>query len=121
MKSIIRVVSLTIVTLATPAGALLAEAFHFPLGRVALPPPEAVAVALEQDSRSWQLRLRAFSFAQSVRIEDAGFRPEDDWFHLSPGREKVIRLTPQPGAKAAPPSGIVAPLFGEPVPYGEPG
>ena len=111
----------TIATLATAAGELLAEAFHFPLGRAALSAPEAVALALEQDSRSWQLRLRAFSFAQSVRIEDAGFRPEDDWFHLSPGREKVIRLTPQPGAKAAPPSGIVAPLFGEPVPYGEPG
>jgi beta-mannosidase len=110
----------TIATLATPAGELLAEAFHFPLGRVALPPPEAVAVALEQDGRSWQLRLRAFSFAQSVRIEDAHFRPEDDWFHLAPGRDRLIRLTPRPGTNEAAPHGLVAPLFGEPVPYGEP-
>ncbi|MEA2856640.1 MAG: beta-mannosidase [Methylobacteriaceae bacterium] len=110
----------TVATLATPAGELLAEAFHFPLGRAALSAPEAVAVALEQDSRSWQLRLRAFSFAQSVRIEDADFRPEDDWFHLPPGRDKLVRLAPRPGSRAAALRGIVAPLFGEPVPYGEP-
>jgi beta-mannosidase len=110
----------TIATLATPAGELLAEAFHFPLGRAAIAAPEAVAVALEQDGETWHLRLRAFSFAQSVRIEDARFRPEDDWFHLPPGRDKFIRLSPRPGTNAAPPRGIVAPLFGEPVPYGEP-
>jgi beta-mannosidase len=111
----------TIATLATPGGEVLAEAFHFPLGRAALPAPEAVAVALEQDGGNWRLRIRASSFAQSVRIEDAGFRPEDDWFHLSPGRDKLIRLTPRTGTNAAAPRGIVAPLFGEPVPYGEPG
>jgi beta-mannosidase len=110
----------TIATLATPAGELIAEAFHFPLGRVALPRPEAVAVALEQDSRSWQLRLRAFSFAQSVRIEDDAFRPGDDWFHLAPGRDKLVRLISRPNAKATAPGGLVAPLFGEPVPYGQP-
>jgi beta-mannosidase len=110
----------TIATLATPAGELLAEAFHFPVGRAALPPPESLAVALEQDGETWQLRLRAFSFAQSVRIEGGDFRPEADWFHLSPGRDKLIGLTPRPDAMAATPRGIVAPLFGEPVPYGEP-
>jgi beta-mannosidase len=107
-----------IATLTTPAGELLAEAFHFPLGRAAL--PGALAVALEQDGETWQLRLRAFSFAQSVRIEDAGFRPEDDWFHLAPGRDKLIRLSPRPGTNTTAPRGIVAPLFGEPVPYGVP-
>jgi beta-mannosidase len=110
----------TIATLATPAGELLAEAFHFPLGRAAIAVPEAMAVALAQDGETWQLRLRAFSFAQSVRIEDAGFRPEDDWFHLAPGREKLVRLSPRPGTNTAAPRGIVAPLFGEPVPYDEP-
>jgi beta-mannosidase len=110
----------TIATLATPAGEVLAEAFHFPLGRAALSAPGAVAVALEQDGENWRLRLRAFSFAQSVRIEDAGFRPEDDWFHLAPGRDKLVRLTSRPNAKATAPRGIVAPLSGEPVPYGVP-
>jgi beta-mannosidase len=110
----------TIATLATPAGELLAQAFHFPQGRAALPAAGALAVALEQGGETWQLRLRAFSFAQSVRVEDAGFRPEDDWFHLAPGREKLVRLTSRPGTKAARPRGSVAPLFGEPVPYGEP-
>jgi beta-mannosidase len=54
-----------------------------------------------------------------VRVEDAGFRPEDDWFHLQPGREKLVRLTPRAGINAAKPRGMVAPLFGEPAPYGE--
>jgi beta-mannosidase len=110
----------TVATLATPAGELIAEAFHFPLGRAPLPPPEALAVALEREGETWQLRLRAFSFAQSVRIEDKAFRPGDDWFHLAPGRDKLVRLTSRPDAKATAPRGIVAPLFGEPVPYGAP-
>ena len=104
----------TIATLASPAGEVLAQAFHFPLGRAALPPVEAVTVALEKDGRSWQLRLRAPSFTQSVRIEDSGFRPEDDWFHLPPGRDKLIRLRPRAGARAASPRGIIASLFGAP-------
>ena len=111
---------LTIATLATPAGELIAEAFHFPLGRVALAAPDAIAVALEKHGEAWQLRLRASSFAQSVRIEDVGFRPQDDWFHLPPERDRLIRLTPRPGAKEAAPSGFVASLFGTPVPYGDP-
>jgi beta-mannosidase len=110
----------TIATLATPAGELLAEAFHFPLGRAALPPPDTVAVALEHDGENWCLRIRAFAFAQAVRIEDAGFRPADDWFHLAPGREKIVRLTARAHAKAAAPRGLVAPLFGEPVRYAQP-
>jgi beta-mannosidase len=110
----------TIATLATPGGEVLAEAFHFPLGRAALPAAGTLAVALEPDGESWQLRLRGFSFAQSVRIEDADFGPEDDWFHLPPGRDKLVRLTPRPGTNAAAPRGIVAALSGEPVAYGEP-
>jgi beta-mannosidase len=110
----------TVATLAAPAGELIAEAFHFPLGRAALPSTRALAVALEQNGETWQLHLRAFSFAQSVRIEDAGFRPDDDWFHLAAGREKIVRLTARVHAKAAAPRGLVAPLFGEPVPYGQP-
>jgi beta-mannosidase len=110
----------TIATLATPAGELIADASHFPLGRAALPRPDAIAAALEQDGPGWQVRLRASSFAQSVRIEDAGFRPGDDWFHLAPGRDKLVRLDPRPGTDAAAPRGMIAPLFGEPVSYGGP-
>jgi beta-mannosidase len=110
----------TIATLATPAGELLAQAFHFPLGRAAIAAPEAMAVALEREGETWQLRLRAFSFTQSVRIEDDAFRPGDDWFHLAPGRDKLVRLISRPNAKATAPGGLVAPLFGEPVPYGQP-
>lgn len=111
----------TIATLATPAGEPIAEAFHFPLGRAALPPSEPIAVTLEQDGQRRQLRLRASSFAQSVRIEDSCFRPADDWFHLPPGRDKLVRLTRRPDSTATRPHGIVAALFGAPVSYGDPG
>jgi beta-mannosidase len=111
----------TIATLATPAGEVIAEPFHFPLGRAALPPSDPIAVTLEEDGQTRQLRLRASSFAQSVRIEDSCFRPADDWFHLPPGRDKLVRLTRRPDSTATRPHGIVAPLFGAPVSYGEPG
>ncbi|MBV9395163.1 MAG: glycoside hydrolase family 2 protein [Methylobacteriaceae bacterium] len=110
----------TVATLATPAGVVIAEAFHLPIGRAALPPSEPIAVTLEEDGQTPQLRLRASSFAQSVRIEDFGFRPADDWFHLPPERDKVVALTRRPDGTATRPHGIVAPLFGKPVPYGEP-
>ena len=53
-----------------------------------------------------------------VRIEDVGYLAEDDWFHLAPGRERLVRLTPRSDAASTSPSGIVAPLFGDPVAYG---
>jgi beta-mannosidase len=108
----------TIARLHNAAGDLLAEAFHFPLGRAALPPSELIEVHLDRDAAGWLLRLAASRFAQSVRIEDGGYLAEDDWFHLPPGGEKVLRLAPRNGAGPPSPSGIVAPLFGEPVAYG---
>ncbi|HEX3180720.1 MAG TPA: thioesterase family protein [Beijerinckiaceae bacterium] len=83
----------TIATLRAPEGEPIAEAFHFSLGRAALPPPATIAASLERCPGGWRLRLKADSFASSVRIEDPAYRPHDDWFHLAPGREKIVRLT----------------------------
>jgi beta-mannosidase len=93
----------TIATLRAPEGEPIAEAFHFPLGRTALPPPGTIAASLERGPTGWRLRLKADSFAQSVRIEDPAYTPHDNWFHLAPGREKIIRLTPRSEASSAPP------------------
>ncbi|WP_406856370.1 glycoside hydrolase family 2 protein [Alsobacter sp. KACC 23698] len=88
------------------SGAVIAEAFHFPLGRGSARLPVSIAARAEQDGEGWSLVLSADRLAQSVHIVDQGYRPEDDWFHLAPGREKRVRLRPR-SAGQGPPSGRV--------------
>ena len=45
---------------------------------------------------AWHLRVSTHGFAQFLHIEDPCFTAEDDWLHLLPGREAVIRLRPLP-------------------------
>jgi beta-mannosidase len=56
------------------------------------------------DRDGWLLRLKASSVARFVNIVDESFRPSDNWFHLSPLAEKVVRLAPRraDGANAVP-------------------
>jgi beta-mannosidase len=73
-------------------GALVAEAFHFPLGRAKAfyaAEIEAKPVQVESD---WFLDLQTDRFAQSVHIDLPGYRAEDDWFHLAPGAVRRVRL-----------------------------
>jgi beta-mannosidase len=73
-------------------GALVAEAFHFPLGRTKAfhaVEIEAKPVQVESD---WFLDLQTDRFAQSVHIDLPGYRAEDDWFHLAPGAVRRVRL-----------------------------
>lgn len=72
--------------------ALVAEAFHFPQGRVRALHPAAASVALEEGDGGWQLRIVADRLLQSAHIACPGFLPSDNWFHLAPGRERVVRL-----------------------------
>ncbi len=72
--------------------AILAEAFHFPQGRPRALHPAAATVVLEEGDEGWQLRVAADRLLQSAHIACPGFLPSDNWFHLAPGRERVIRL-----------------------------
>ena len=64
------------------------------------------------------LVLETDRVAQSVSVEDAALEPEDNWFHLAPGRAKRIRLTPRPDSEApARPSGLVRALYADAIPY----
>ncbi|HUZ66927.1 MAG TPA: glycoside hydrolase family 2 protein, partial [Beijerinckiaceae bacterium] len=74
------------------SGTLLAEAFHFPLGRGHDRQTLGLEVALHHDPSGWSLTLSARRFAQSVHIDDPAFRGEDDWFHLPPGEPRRVRL-----------------------------
>lgn len=84
------------------SGAVLAEAFHFPLGRGHERHDCGLAAQLEREGDDWSLVLSTRRLAQSVEIVDAGWRPERSWFHLAPGESRRVRLLPRAGTNAGP-------------------
>ena len=104
---------ITIARLTDAEGRYLADAFHFPMSRSAALHDAAIEVSLRREEEGWSLDLSTDRFAQSAHIDVAGYRPEDDGFHLAPAHRRVIRLHPLPGTDAgALPSGEVAHLGG---------
>lgn len=83
----------------TATGVRLAEAFHFPPGRSAGCAMDRADLGLTvrtiRMGEGWALALRSRRLARFVHIEDDAFRAEDEWFHLAPGVERVIRLIPR--------------------------
>lgn len=73
-------------------GAVVAESWHFPLGRKAALFAAEVRAAPFRDARGWGLRLSSDRIAQSVRIEDENATPIDNWLHLTPGEARVVRF-----------------------------
>ena len=74
----------------------LSEAFHFV--RPSVPAPrwdvELTAKARAIGAGRYELTLRSNRFVHSVSLDVAGYLPDDDWFHLPPGRDKIVRFTP---------------------------
>ncbi len=90
---------------------VLAEAFHFPLGRAVALHTSDIEAGLVQDEGGWSLVLGTDRMAQSVSIESPGHRAAEDWFHLCPGVRKTVRLSPLPGTDpTALPSGTIRSL-----------
>ncbi|MBB5277369.1 beta-mannosidase [Rhizobium rosettiformans] len=89
----------TVARLLDTYGAVLSEAFHFPLGRQQAHYSTGIEHAFHRIDGVWWLDLSTDRFAQSVHLDLENFRPEDDWFHLAPGRTKRIRLHPRDGAE----------------------
>ncbi len=103
----------TVAALTDAQGARLAEAFHFPQGRGTARMELGLSASLEaRDGSGWALRLHSQRCAQSVHIEDEQFRAEDEWFHLAPGIERVVRLFAREGSSGAVPDGDVHALNG---------
>ena len=75
---------------------VVSEAFHFV--RPSVPAPrwdvDLKATARQIGPGRYELTLRSNRFLHSVSLDVAGFLPDDDWFHLPPGRDKVVRWTP---------------------------
>ncbi|MEZ2129965.1 MULTISPECIES: glycoside hydrolase family 2 protein [unclassified Sinorhizobium] len=87
---------------------VIADSFHFPLGRSEAFHDAALEAVLSNEGRGWFLDLETDRLAQSVHIDVEGYRPEDDWFHLAPGAIKRIALIPrQDTAPDAVPTGEI--------------
>ncbi|GHO81108.1 beta-mannosidase [Ktedonobacter sp. SOSP1-85] len=81
---------------AQETGQVLGEAFYFPQG---LPNTREHSVGLQAHAHpledgSYELHIKAEQFAQAVAIRANQYLPEDNYFHMRPGSEKIVRLVP---------------------------
>lgn len=93
---------LTVASLLDEQGVLLGSAFHFPIGFPSAThhEPGLTAVAQRRADGTYLLSVRTLRFAQSVCIEVAGFLPEDNHFHLEPGGQRSVILSPRASSQA---------------------
>jgi beta-mannosidase len=67
-------------------GTVIAEAFHFPLRE----PPRMVNANVTTEVDGNLLHIESDRFLYGVHFDAPGFLPDDNWFHLVPGRRKTI-------------------------------
>jgi beta-mannosidase len=91
-------------------GHVIADAFHFPLGRKKALHAANLQVALSETSGSWSLEIGTDRLAQSVHVEVQGYDASENWFHLGPGETRKIDLVPETAMTETPPSGEVLSL-----------
>ena len=91
----------TVARLTVPAtGAVIAEAFYFPLGRTKAFHDAEITASAVLEGEDWFLDLSTDRLAQSVQIDLETYRAEDDWFHLAPGSGRRVRLHRRDGVPA---------------------
>jgi beta-mannosidase len=83
-------------TLLDPSGTAVSEMIHLPVG---LDRPIEADIGLSASARpstgvDWLLTVTTRRFAQYVSVDVPDFLPGDSWFHLAPGRTRLISLTP---------------------------
>jgi beta-mannosidase len=93
----------TVATLLDGAtGIVRAEAFHFPRK---LPSQLDGEIGLEVSARQvegdvWEATLRSRRLAFGVELSVRDFRPDDNYFHVAPGKARTVRLrATSPGAR----------------------
>ena len=78
------------------SNAILAEDFYFPLG-LNLPYQSGSTLHHEAEFKedgSVIFSIQSECFLQSVQISAKGYRPAENYFHLLPGQQKRVMLTP---------------------------
>ncbi|WP_395774632.1 glycosyl hydrolase 2 galactose-binding domain-containing protein [Agrobacterium pusense] len=91
-------------------GQVIADAFHFPLGRKKALHAANLQVAISQNNDIWSLEIGTDRLAQSVHVAAEGYRASENWFHLAPGESRKIGLVPETAGSQTPPSGDVVSL-----------
>lgn len=91
-------------------GQVIADAFHFPLGRKKALHAANLQVAISQNNDIWSLEIGTDRLAQSVHVAAEGYRASENWFHLAPGESRKISLVPETAGSQTPPSGDVVSL-----------
>ncbi|MBB4575280.1 glycoside hydrolase family 2 protein [Rhizobium lentis] len=92
-------------------GTVLAESFHFPLGRGKALHDAGIEASVGKVGDDWFLDLRTDRLAQSVHIDVEGYRADDDWFHLAPGGVRRVKLHALSGTESdLPPAGEIRSL-----------
>ncbi|MBS0244387.1 MAG: glycoside hydrolase family 2 protein, partial [Proteobacteria bacterium] len=91
---------------------LVGEAVHLMSLRLKERQALGLAAQLERDgSGNWLLHVTTARFARRVHIDDRGFAPSDNYFHMDAARPARVRLLRRPNARAdATPSGVVSAL-----------
>jgi beta-mannosidase len=90
---------LVVAVLHDDTGARIADAFHFPLG---LPSTQRETIGLSADAERRRdgtvaVTVRAEQFAQSIEVDGGTALPDDNYFHVAPGDERVVVLRPRVG------------------------
>ena len=93
---------LVVATLRDAQGEQIGQAFHFPQG---LPTRREhdiglTAVARVRADGLVEVDVSSRGWAQSVHFEVPGFFARDEYFHLAPGGQRRVWLTPAPGSSA---------------------
>lgn len=91
-------------------GAVRGEAFHFPRKLPSQLEHDLglEATATQVDGDVWEATLRSKRLAFAVELSLRDFRPDDNYFHLAPGRPRTTRVrATRPGAR---PQGSARPL-----------
>lgn len=91
-------------------GAVIADAFHFPVGRKKALHAASLRIVKNHEDGLWFLEIETDRLAQSVHVEADGYRVSENWFHLAAGEAKKIQLLPETDAPANEPSGEVMSL-----------
>jgi beta-mannosidase len=101
---------LSVVRLVASDGAVVREAFHFPLGHGSRTEAELGVTASVRPlpDGDFVLEVSSRRFAQAVFVDVSGFVPDDNYFHLAPGGAHQVRL--QRAGAIGDPKGSVLPL-----------
>jgi beta-mannosidase len=89
---------------------LFLEACFFPQGPYSTPQLIKIHSEVTRVGGDWWLELAAESVVRFVHIDDRHYRPLDNYFHMSPGAVRRVRLAPRVAMCDQPPSGTVGAL-----------